>query len=214
MSSPRFCLEYTFSPTTIASSTRMPRTTMKPNSEMPSIESPSALIAAIAREPQPEEQREQEQDHQEALASAREQRVEAIAQLHRVVAPDGQDGTIGQARCGVVEIAPQLRRDLDDVLLPGTEHPDDRRGLPVESELLVRVLEAVDDARDVAQMHARAVARREDHELLEVHPVIGLALRAQQDLAAVRLDRAARQVEGGHANRVGDLLERQSVALQ
>ena len=46
--SPSWCLECTLSPITIASSTRMPRTSMNPNMDIASIESPIALVRNIA----------------------------------------------------------------------------------------------------------------------------------------------------------------------
>ena len=52
------------------------------------------------------------------------------------------------------------------------------------------------------------------HHVLELTAAVGLAFGAQQDLPAVGLDRAARQIEGRAPDRPRDLIEGQAVASQ
>ncbi len=101
----------------------------------------------------------------------------------------------GMRACAASHVALHGVGDLDHVLVADPVHADHHRRLAVEARALVGVLEAVDHSRDVAEPHARAVGAREHDELFELAADVRLRLRAQQDLAALGLDRAAGQVE-------------------
>ena len=91
---------------------------------------------------------------------------------------------------------------------------DECGGTAVETQSLAGVFEPVDDPGDVAQEDARAVRARENDHALEFVPPPRRAPGAQEDLALVRLDGPARQVQGALAQRGRHVVERQAVPGQ
>ena len=86
--------------------------------------------------------------------------------------------------------------------------------LAIESQQLIRVLEAVDYLGDIGEKHAGTVGARQHHEFFIVPAPVDLALGSQQDFSGRGLDGATGQVERGGAHSIRDLVEGQAVSAQ
>ena len=166
------------------------------------------------REAQVEKEGERDKDqHEPGRAGAQHQR-QPVAQHLRRVLPDRQRYTVGYTRLCLVDVVVDQRGDLERALFAGPEDGDHHRRCHVEAGELIGLGKPVDDGRDVTEAQPAAVGARPQHEVLVLLAPVGLAGRAEQDLATLRAHRPARQVERGAPNGVGDLVERQPVPSQ
>ena len=161
-----------------------------------------------------QEQREHHEHQQQSLQTAVDQRCQAVCEQRRLVVPHRELDVFGVLGRGRGHIPPDFGRDLPQILTPHLGHAYQRRRTSIEPELLPGVGEAVDDARDVLQEHARAVVARGHLDPAEFLPAIRLPVRAQEEFAPFRLDRTAREVDGVAANGARDLIEGELVPLQ
>ena len=86
--------------------------------------------------------------------------------------------------------------------------------LVIEAAAHIQIGEAIDDGRHIAQQHPRTVALADQHDVLEIVTLVGLAAGLQADVAGLGLDGARRQVEGGGADSVHHIVEAQAIAAQ
>src|SRR5690606_25552588 len=166
------------------------------------------------RERRPEEERERHADADEPQAPGPDHEVEAALEDAGVVLPDRQRDSVRIAVARALEPCVDLARDVESALLADPKDADEDRGLPVEDRVLIGVLETVVDACDVAELEPRAVRPGEHGDPLEVLAAIALTFRPQEDLAAARLDGAARKIERRLPNLRRDLVEGQAIAAK
>ena len=86
--------------------------------------------------------------------------------------------------------------------------------LPVKTESLAGILEAVHNARNLTEQYPGAVGAGGHHQFFQFRSPVGLALSPQQHFIKAGLDRASRQVDGPLAHRRRHLVEGQPIAQE
>ncbi len=164
------------------------------------------------RQPEAQEEGEHDEHQDQPRPTIADQDVQSNDELEGVVVEDRRVDTRWQTRPKRVDPFLDGRRGFEHVLFADQLDLDHDARVAVEEAAEIGVLEAVDDRGDLAEPKDRAVGPGEHDDVFEVAALIGLTLGAQQDLAAARLDRAARQIEGELADGAGDLVEVEAVS--
>ena len=95
----------------------------------------------------------------------------------------------------LVEVFAHRGRRVELVLLAARHDLQRRRSAPVEASVAVGLDKAVLDRGDIAERQARAVRESPENEPRKFLPRVNLPLGTQENVAAFRLDRAARQID-------------------
>ena len=161
-----------------------------------------------------EKQRQHDEDEHEPGGAVGEHDRQPVGQHLRLVLPDRQGDALGQPRIRAPDVVAHGGRDVERALLARAVYRYRHGRKLVEAGALIGLREPVDDGRHVAQQQAAAVGPGPEHEPLVVGAAVGLADRAQQDLAARGAHRTAGQVQRGAPHGVRHLVERQLVPAQ
>ena len=137
------------------------------------------------RELQPQEQRQHDEHQRRALREVAQHQFEPLFEVDGTIEPGVHLHARRQRRPDVGHVVLDDLGGLQLVLGAAGEHVhrDDRLAL-VEADAVV-LDEAVGDRGDVAQAQARAIGKGADDHIAECLAGVELALRAQQDVAAM-----------------------------
>ena len=217
-----------FSIATVASSTRMPTASARPPSVMMLIVSPSALSTMIERQDRQRNRdrddhraapaAEEDQDHQRGQARGDHRLAQHARDRRRCTNTDwsasGLISSSGGRPAAIRGSAALIAMMMSSVeALPIFWIVSSARALAVDADDVGLRRVAVADVGDVADVD-RCAADRLDRQVVELLDVVGLAFSRRRIRSSPIFERAARQDQVLHADRVDDVGRRQALGLQ
>ena len=162
-----------------------------------------------------QEERQRREDEREPDQGVLRHEAETAADFLRIILPQFHRDAFGQGRHHFdVEIPLDGFGDVQHLLVGGPVHVDPDRRLPVVADAQIGVGEAVPHRRDLAEPHRRAVQTAEEDDLLEIHLLVVLPQRANEDVLATGGYPAGGQFERTLPHRERDVVQSQTEGAQ
>ena len=161
-----------------------------------------------------EEGRQYQENQHTSPKKAAGERVEALLDGLRPVAPHGKGDALGKGCRGALDVFLDRVGQLDDALVADPEDINHDGAVAVELGEHHVLVKSIVDGGDIGEGEPGPVGLGDDDNLLEILLVMGLRIGPQEDVAPAGPDAPGGEVDGGTADGVGHVGKGQPVGAE